>query len=297
MNFLEKCFSIHGEKYDYSFVKYINARKKVKILCKLHGFFEQTPDNHLRNHGCPKCNGGTKLKKEDFIKKSENKHGKLYSYQEVNYKNSKTKVIIHCKNHGNFLQTPSEHLSGSGCPKCGKEKIKQKKTLTIEKFLQKANLKHNNKYDYSLIKDIKSSKNKISIICKVHGIFNQRLNAHLRGNRCPKCKISIGEEKIMNFLIKNSIEYTFQKRFKECRDIRPLPFDFYLPKFNVCIEYDGKQHFKLNPQIDSLESFNDRKRKDNIKNEFCKKENNPKLVRVNYKDINKIDEILEEIFL
>lgn len=116
-------------------------------------------------------------------------------------------------------------------------------------------------------------------------MFNQSPNSHLRGRGCPICKLSKGELNIKKFLENNKIEYIPQYRFKDCRDKNTLPFDFYLPNHNVCIEYDGKQHFE--PywcDVDGV-SFNLTKKHDGIKNNFCS-ENNIKLIRIKYDDIN-----------
>lgn len=114
--FIEKAIKVHGLKYDYSKVKYIYASQKVIITCKLHGDFEQTPANHLRGRGYPKCSKHTA---ESFIAKSKLKHGDRYGYEKVKYLNLKEKVIITCKLHGDFEQTPASHFRGCGCKFCG----------------------------------------------------------------------------------------------------------------------------------------------------------------------------------
>ena len=108
-------------------MEYKNANKKVSIICKIHGEFKQTPLNHFNHgHGCKKCgilitSDKCRSNSDDFIKKSQKLHGDKYDYSKVNYIESKTKVSIICKIHGEFYQTPSDHLYGCGCPKCGKK--------------------------------------------------------------------------------------------------------------------------------------------------------------------------------
>ena len=114
---------VHGNKYDYSKVKYISANTKLCIICPKHGEFLQTPNSHTQGVGCPKCayeDKGERCRssKEEFIKKSRSKHGDKYDYSNVDYINSKTKVCIICREHGEFWQTSSNHINGSGCPKC-----------------------------------------------------------------------------------------------------------------------------------------------------------------------------------
>lgn len=116
--FLKKASEIHGDKYDYSLVKYIRSNLKVKIICKEHGEFEQTPNSHLTNHGCPSCGNTKKMNIDEFIDKSIKIHGNKYDYSLVIYKNIHKHIILVCKEHGEFEQTPNSHLSGSGCPIC-----------------------------------------------------------------------------------------------------------------------------------------------------------------------------------
>lgn len=122
--FICKARESHGDKYDYSKSEYVNARTKVCIICKEHGEFWQTPDNHLRGQGCPRCKARTlSSDKETFVEKAKKIHGEnKYDYSKVEYKTSINKVCIICPQHGEFWQTPHSHLNGSGCPKCANKK-------------------------------------------------------------------------------------------------------------------------------------------------------------------------------
>lgn len=131
--------------------------------------------------------GHNKLTTEEFIEKAKKVHGKKYSYDEVEYLNSKTKVKIICTSHGEFLQTPNCHLKGDGCNKCEKEFTMELKT---KKFINKAVIKHKNKYDYSLVK-YSHSHSRVKIICEDHGIFEQEPYSHLKGHGCPICSQKI----------------------------------------------------------------------------------------------------------
>ena len=126
--FIAKAKKIHGDKYDYSKVKYVDAKSKVCVVCPEHGEFWQTPDSHLSGCGCPKCANKNKgeyrrSSKKDFIKKAKEIHGDKYDYSKVEYVNAKTKVCIICPNHGEFWQTPNNHLRGHGCPKCKRNQL------------------------------------------------------------------------------------------------------------------------------------------------------------------------------
>ena len=114
---IENARNVHGGKYDYSKVKYIDSKSKVCIKCPIHGGFEQTPHNHLGGQGCPTC-GKCIPTKEEWIVSARKKHGEKYDYSKVEYVNARTKVCIICPEHGEFWQMSYKHLSGSGCPKC-----------------------------------------------------------------------------------------------------------------------------------------------------------------------------------
>jgi hypothetical protein len=116
--FIEKAIEKHGDTYDYSLVDYVNSSTKVKIICKEHGKFEQIPNSHLLGKGCITCSGRYQYTNDDFINKSIETHGYKYNYSKVNYKTNKIKVIIICKEHGEFEQIPKQHMKGHGCPKC-----------------------------------------------------------------------------------------------------------------------------------------------------------------------------------
>mgnify|MGYP000896157317 CR=1 FL=1 len=278
---------VHGEKYDYSLVNYINAYTKVKIICKEHGVFKQMPISHINNNGCAKCAGKNKTTKE-FIDESNKVHNNKYDYSLTKYINSKSNVKIICKKHGIFEQTPSNHLNGNGCVKCINDKI----SLNNNIFIDRSNIVHNFKYDYSLV-DYINNRVKIKIICPFHGIFEQQPLHHLNGSGCPICKTSKGEKLIKKLLDSVNIKYYYQKRFENCKNNKPLPFDFYLPDYNICIEYDGIQHFKPISIFGGKKSLENQKIKDKIKNEYCEK-NNIKLIRIKYTD--NINYILNNLY-
>lgn len=116
--FIIDAISVHGGKYDYSQVKYVNNKTKVKIICPIHGEFEQKPCRHLQGRGCRKCGGTAKSNTNEFIKKAKSIYGDLYVYDEVEYITNDVPVNIICPKHGKFEKTPAKHLSGQGCPVC-----------------------------------------------------------------------------------------------------------------------------------------------------------------------------------
>jgi hypothetical protein len=190
--FIDKAIEVHGDKYDYSKVEYIKNTEKIIITCKTHGDFEQTPKGHLKGCGCKLCANivrAYKRKKDinEFIANALEVHGDKYTYSFIEYINSQTKIIISCKTHGNFEQTPSAHLNGQGCKICANEKSSIERKLNNNEFVIKANQVHGDKYDYSISK-YNTASEKINIICKKHGIFEQTPNSHLCGRGCDKCK-------------------------------------------------------------------------------------------------------------
>jgi hypothetical protein len=116
--FIYKARLMHGDKYDYSKVKYIEALSVVEIICKKHGLFMQRPADHLSGHNCPFCNKRQKRNTLSFINAAKIKHNNLYKYDKVVYVKSLSKVLITCQIHGDFYQLPTHHLQGGGCRTC-----------------------------------------------------------------------------------------------------------------------------------------------------------------------------------
>lgn len=292
--------TIHKNFYDYSETVYKNARTKIEIKCPIHGKFLQSPAIHLRGGGCDKCRiiktAKTKsLNTEIFIDRAKKIHNNFYDYSKVNYINNGKSVIIICPIHGEFEQCANSHLKGAGCAKC-KGFYKNNDDI-IKQFIEV----HGNLYDYSKVKYINATTH-IEIICKEHGTFIQRPSNHLNGAGCQVCKKSKGEKIITNYLNSFNIKFVKEKIFKNCRYINPLPFDFYIESLNMCIEYDGEQHylpisFSRNSTEDvKNKNLNLQRIKDEIKNKFCY-ENNIKLLRIPYFEKHNIYNILSKEIL
>lgn len=166
---------------------------------------------------------------------------------------------------------------------------------TQESVLDKFREVHGDKYDYSLV-NFKSIREKVEIICKKHGSFLQEPFSHYQNQGCPKCKSSKGEERIMKYLIGNKIQYEYQKKFEGLKNQNYLPIDFYLPDYNLCIEYDGKQHFEPVEAWGGLESFEILKENDSKKDYFCQSVG-INLLRIAYYDFDNIESIVGEYLL
>ena len=183
--FIKEAVEIHGNKYGYDKVEYVNNSTKVILTCRTHGDFEKTPLSHIRGGGCPKCSGNYSLTTEEFIEKARNIHGDKYDYSAVQYKNNSEKVEIICYLHGSFAQTPSDHLRGNGCAQCYHDSRK----MLEEEFIEKARAVHKDKYDYSSVQ-YKNNRGKVEIFCPLpnHGSFMQEAGSHINhGAGCPKC--------------------------------------------------------------------------------------------------------------
>jgi len=258
--FISKSNILYDNKYDYHLVKYIDNYTKVKIICPIHGIFEQTPKNHYKN-GCKKCSDNNKrYTTEEFIEKCKNIYGDKYDYSLTKYIGTYDKVRIICPEHGEFEIRPNDHLNDRGCRKCGNY-TKGSNRLNTKIFIEKSKKIHGDKYDYSMVDYKNNGYIKVSIICKKHGSFKQKPHNHLNGNGCPKCNESKGEKEIRLFLNNKNINFINQKSFDDCRDVLPLPFDFYLPEYNTCIEYDGIQHFEIVENWGGEDGLKDRQKK------------------------------------
>lgn len=181
--FIERANIIHNNKYDYSKVNYTKVIDKITIICPEHGEYTQFVSGHLSGYGCRLCAiKKMRLTTEEFIKRSREKHGGIYDYSKVDYKDSREKVIITCRKHGDFEQIASLHMLGSICPTCSKEN----RYLTKEEFIEKAKKIHGDRYSYENVV-YTGAREYVSITCETHGDFLQLPNSHLGGAGCPHC--------------------------------------------------------------------------------------------------------------
>lgn len=301
--FISKLANIHGNNYDYSSTVYMGSNKPITYKCYMHGDITQIARTHMSGSKCPHCgyekkrNIKTRITKEEFISRSNKKFGNLFDYSKSvidNTTNMFTKIIIICKVHGEFEQTLSNHLSSKfGCSKCRDVEVGKKFALyyreTYGSYVDRFKKIHGNKYDYSNVDESVGCKTKVKIVCPIHGDFYQTLEKHLM-HGCSKCSSSHGESKVREWLIKNNIAFVEQKRFDNCRNKKPLPFDFYIESLNICIEYDGEFHYKT-MDINNEETLRYVQSNDLIKNNFCLN-TKIKLIRIPYWEFNNIDSLL-----
>lgn len=233
--------------------------------------------------------------KEEFIADARKVHGDKYDYSKVIYINNKVEVCIICPTHGEFWQRPDRHLCGQGCPVCRYIKSANSNRKCLDEFIVDAMKVHAKTYDYSKVKYIDAHK-KVCIICPKHGEFWQTPHNHLQGQGCPKCNESHLEREIRQFLINNNEEFVQEYKTKW---LGLQSLDFYLPKYKVGIECQGKQHFGLGGWISK--SLPIIKERDERKRKLCE-ENDVKLlyysnlgIKYPYKVYENKNEILKEI--
>lgn len=293
--FVDRANKIHDFKYSYENINYKDSITKVAIICPVHGVFEQTPAIHLQGSGCPKCAMDLTKSKisfdtDIFIEKAKKVHGDKYDYSNVVYTNQTTKVEIVCPIHGSFWQTPKKHLTGSGCRKCGYEKIGEVCRKTTEQFIEEAKAVHGNRYDYSEVNYVNSHSD-VKIKCAIHGEFYQNAYGHLSGYGCPKCMLK-EQNKIFDFIKSEFPEYIWSWEYKNDW-LGNQRIDICCENKKLAIEYNGPQHYMPIVSYGGEESYLKTIERDERKQELCK-ENGFILYVIKYDDVN-YDRIREDI--
>jgi hypothetical protein len=184
--FITKANLVHNNRYTYDKVIYTDRRSLVVLTCPIHGDFKQRPANHLQGQGCAACAGVKQSTTKEFIAKATVIHRDKYNYNRVQYINDRTKIVIICPEHGEFQQTPNDHLQGKGCSECGLISRSRARSSNTEKFVARASAIHGAKYSYAKVSYIDTD-TKVIITCQEHGEFRQLPHNHLRGAGCPGC--------------------------------------------------------------------------------------------------------------
>ncbi len=181
--FITQAKMTHGSKYTYTECHYLTRDDDVTINCSVHGPFRQNPVRHINGSGCPKCSTLRQtLTKEQFISRAKTRHvGCKYDYSKVDYVNSKSKVVIVCRTHGDFKQRPGDHMRGDGCSLCSERAKKD-----TSSFVTKSKTIHGDKYEYSNSEYVNSN-TKLSVTCRLHGDFLVKPYHHYNGSGCPSC--------------------------------------------------------------------------------------------------------------
>ena len=274
---------LYGDKFDYSLFNYTNGRTKGRIKCNACGtIFKQRPDSHLAGNGCPNCAKKyiahlRRIDQKEIIKRFIEIHKSRYDYSKTITNGIHDKVCIICHEHGEFWQTPNNHLKGHGCPDCKKINHKLAITLDQEEVIKRFIDIHGNRFGYNYF-IYKGMSEKGEIECFEHGIFLQTPNNHLKGQGCPRCNYSKGEAALESIFIKNNIKY--QPQFK-------LPFynyeyDFHLPDYGILVEFHGRQHYEPIDRFGGLERFREQLDRDAEKRSLAREYGTP-LIEIHHK--------------
>lgn len=244
-DFITESIKIHGNKFDYSRAVFTKLSDKVKIICPVHGEFEQRAGGHLNGKGCLKCFHdevrSRKMSTQEFIRKAKKAHGDTYDYSECEYQGYWIKVKIICRKHGAFLQNPGNHTQGLGCPVCGSLKSIASRRCSAEDFINKARRVHGDKYDYSLVR-YESTMKDVELVCPIHGSFTIRPNNHLSSRvGCPVC--AAGKNKsCVEFKLKNALNTAtgFNWEHGSRKVIPPREVDLFCKDKLIAVEINGE---------------------------------------------------------
>lgn len=187
--FIKRANIIHKNKYDYTLFNFYNLESESKIICPVrdHGIFVQRAHGHIGGNGCPKCYYDPVVLRDNFINKSTIKHNGKYGYDNFIWTGCTSLGMITCSIHGDFPQIPEAHVKGIGCQEC----IFSSQRMTFDDFIKKANIIHNNYYEYIGLEYSKNKRTVAIMRCHKHGLFRQMATNHLAGNRCKACSSSI----------------------------------------------------------------------------------------------------------
>lgn len=262
--------------------QYVNQNYKLQFKCIEEHVWSARPGNILSGQGCPECklhNDSLKKRKdiEKVLKEFYSVHGDRYDYSKMEYKNLHTHILILCSEHGEFKQTPSCHFYGKqGCPKCAKDKAIKPQ----QKFIDEANIIHENKYDYSKVK-YKNTYTPVVIICPVHGEFSQLPYLHLQKHGCKKCVLTSVSYKQLSWLTHIAKEENINIQHAANGGEYIIPFtnykcDGFCKETNTIYEFNGDA-FHGNPNRYSSDEkchpFNKEKTAFQLYDATIKKEN------------------------
>lgn len=282
--FILRAMEVHNNVYDYSKTIYTKMSKKIIYTCNRHGDIEQVAQDHVGGKGCKYCARNQPTENE-LLEKFKEYHPTLdFSKFRYTYQSNKSTFEVKCNIcETTFYPCISNIINQkSGCPKCNNNL--QKNTSV---FISESTEIHGNKFDYNKV-NYTNAHNVVELYCNVHDVeFSIPAYQHLNGRGCDKCSSETNSshavkmiENKLNFL---GITYIREIRFDECRNVLPLPFDFFIEELNLCIEYDGAQHFKPLKHWGGEKSLKSRQENDEIKNKYCE-DNNINLLRLKYNE-------------
>lgn len=281
----------HVKKYIESFGyillsdEYIDNQTKLLIRCPHGHEYEVRYAGFQQGKRCKQCRDNKYRTKYEDVKNFIESIG--YELLSDKYENENKKIKVRCNEGHEYEVCLSNLKRGCRCKNCTARKKAKRLTLEyIKEYVES--------FEYKLLSnEYINDASKIILECPKGHIYNTCTFASFRsGNRCPICRESRGEKEVKRILDKLKIEFKTQYKFEDCKIKLCLPFDFYLPQYNICIEYDGGQHFEIVEYFGGLDKFIDTKIHDTIKNDYCKK-NNINLIRIPYWEFDNIEEIIK----
>lgn len=260
--------------YIIAIEEYAGAHTPILHKCLKDGYVWSTsPHSILIGNGCPMCANRIRRTHDEYVNAVKDINNNIEVTGE--FVNTHTETSHKCLICGyEWEAKPCNILIGNGCPNCAGN-IKK----SHDEYVHEISLLNP---DIEVIGIYINAKTPILHRCKIDGCewYAAPTNV-LDGRGCPRCGESSGERMIRQWLDKNNILYEYQKSFLDCRDKKPLPFDFYLPEYNICVEYDGEQHYKSVDYFGGEEAFQKRVKHDKVKTEYCYK-NSIRLLRIPY---------------
>jgi len=275
--FEAKIKELYGNKFEL-LTPFISTDKKVKVKCNDCGDITKRFAKEVIKGRCQSCYTLAQIKDVDiFLKELKEIHDDKISYIE-GYQTGGSRVKLKCNICGHLWKTLATHLVNgkkTGCPKCASIETANKNRKTHSKFVEDIYSIH--REDIEVIGTYKNIKSKVGVRCNCCSHEWEAMPSDLqKGTGCPKCKKSKGEKYILNLLTDNDIDFIPQYWFSDCRNIKPLPFDFAIFKDNkllFLIEYQGEQHFRMVDFMGGEQGFKQRTERDQIKREYCKSNN------------------------
>lgn len=275
---------------------YIGDKVKIDHLCVVcDNLWKAIPSDILQHKGCRVCS--IKRVADSQRKTQEEYENQIYiiSNGQIqvlgSYLGDSIKIMHRCLRCDiEWMVAPSSILGHGNCPKCSRAKTADLQRKDHSTYLEEVIEKTCGRV--VPIEEYAGSHTKILHVCTNCGNeWGAAPTNVLRGRGCPSCSLSRGEVKIEKFLLSKGILFEKQKKFQECTMVRPLAFDFYLPLHNICIEYDGEQHFGPIDFFGGMDSYNVRMMRDELKNHYCET-NNINLIRIAFTEYTIIEDIL-----
>lgn len=277
--------------------EFVSTKTKLYVECTEGHKTYKNYNDILKGTYCKICRGRkiSKMQSSSYIdvKNEFKKYGYELLEEECNYIKSTAPLKVICKQGHISNMILGNVRKGCGCMECYNE---NRGVASIVPYEDRYNMIKS--YGYTLItpkSEYVNGDTSVDIMCENKHIYTTTIHRFKMGYRCTECQDSKGSRRVKTFLNKYKIRYITEYRFSDCKFKRTLPFDFYLPNYNICIEYDGRQHYEIVKAFGGMDAFIDTKIRDTIKNKYCEN-NNIKLIRIPYWEFDNIENILIKEF-